>query len=72
MKITIGRPEDSAQGKIRVLAQFGGKPLGKFADVTTGLKLAPESCISSAKRSGDDRVDVLVRAARAPSRAKAL
>jgi tripartite-type tricarboxylate transporter receptor subunit TctC len=40
--ITIGRPDDLAQGKIRVLAQFGGERLGKLADVPTGLELAPD------------------------------
>jgi tripartite-type tricarboxylate transporter receptor subunit TctC len=38
--ITIGRPDDLAQGRIRVLAQFGNERLGKLATVPTGLELA--------------------------------
>jgi tripartite-type tricarboxylate transporter receptor subunit TctC len=40
--ITIGRPDELAQGKIRVLAQFGAQRLPKLADVPTGLELAAE------------------------------
>ena len=40
--ITIGRPDDLAQGKIRVLAQFGAERLAKLADVPTGLELTAD------------------------------
>jgi tripartite-type tricarboxylate transporter receptor subunit TctC len=41
--ITIGRPDDLAQGKIRVLAQFGDQRLARLADVPTGLELASDA-----------------------------
>jgi tripartite-type tricarboxylate transporter receptor subunit TctC len=40
--ITIGRGDALAQGKIRVLAQFGGERLAKLPDVPTGRELAAD------------------------------
>jgi tripartite-type tricarboxylate transporter receptor subunit TctC len=40
--ITLGRPDDLAQGRIRVLAQFGSERLAKLTNVPTGLELASQ------------------------------
>jgi tripartite-type tricarboxylate transporter receptor subunit TctC len=38
--ITIGKPAEYKEGKIRVLAQFGSKRLPELASVPTGIELA--------------------------------